>query len=304
MTGTAVDDVDIVVAPASARRQQRTWRRLVRRPRFLIPAGMLLVLVAMAVVPSAFAGWFGHGDPRACDLINSARPPASGHPFGFDIQGCDLYANVVYGTRNSLAIGVLVTAGALLAAIALGTVAGYFGGLIDAVISRVMDIFFGFPALVGMIVVLQVLGDHSVWSVSLVLMLFVWPSYARVMRGSVLSVARLEYVQAARSIGSGNARIILDHVIPNAVMPVVVLGTLGVAGTIAAEAALTFLGVGLKAPSISWGVQLNVAQRYFATDPHLLIFPSLLLAVTVLTLILLGDAVRDAVDPQQRGLGR
>ncbi len=304
MADPVVNDLEVLVEPASVPRRHGAWSRMARRPRFFIPAAVLLVLIAMAVLPAAFAGWFGHGDPRACNLIDSARPPTSGHPFGFDIQGCDLYANVVYGTRNSLAIGVMVTVGALVAAIALGTVAGYFGGIVDAVISRVMDIFFGFPALVGMIVILQMLGDHSVVSVSLVLMLFVWPSYARVMRGSVLGVANLEYVQAARSIGAGSPRIILDHVIPNAVMPVVVLGTLGVAGTIAAEAALTFLGVGLEAPSISWGVQLNVAQRFFATDPHLLVFPSIFLAITVLTLILLGDALRDAVDPRQRGLGR
>ena len=293
-----------VVGDGTTPRRRDAWGRLVRRPRFVIPLAVVLVLVAMAVVPSAFAGWFGHGDPRECDLINSAVSPTSGHPFGYDIQGCDLYANVVYGTRNSLLIGIFVMSGTLLIAIALGTLAGYFGGMVDTAISRIIDVFFGFPALVGMIVVLQVMGNHSVWSVSLVLMLFVCPSYARVVRGSVMGVAHLDYVQASRSIGASHRRILITHVVPNSAMPVVVLGTLGIAGVIAAEAALTFLGVGLRAPSISWGVQLNVAQRYFATDIHLLLFPSLFLGATVLSLILIGDVVRDALDPRKRGQGR
>lgn len=291
------------VSPAAGPDGQR-WRRLLRRPGFIMSAAIIVLMTAIAAVPSAFAGWFGHGDPRVCDLKNSALGPRSGHPFGFDIQGCDLYSNVIYGARNSLLIGVLVTAGALLVAVTLGTLAAYVGGVVDTLISRLMDIFFGFPSLVGMIVVLQMIGERSVVSVVLVLTLFIWPSYARVMRGSALSVVNLEYVHASRTVGASHARIILSHVIPNSVAPVAVLATLGIAGTIAAEAALTFLGVGLEAPSISWGVQLNVAQEFFTTDPHLLIFPSTFLALTVLSFVLIGDTLRDQFDPRQRGVSR
>lgn len=289
---------------ATVARPRTPVRRLLRRPLFLGPSAVIALLVTIAVVPGAFAGWFGHGDPRVCDLADSAAGPRAGHPFGFDVQGCDLYSNVIYGTRNSLAIGLLVTAGAFLIAVALGTLAGYVGGVVDALVSRLMDIFFGFPSLVGMIVVLQMLGKHTVLAVSAVLIVFVWPAYARVMRGSVLGVRNLEYIQASRTVGAGHLRIVLGHVVPNSVAPVAVLATLGIAATIAAEAALTFLGVGLRAPSISWGVQLNVAQDYFATDPHLLIFPSTFLAVTVLCFVLVGDELQDVLDPRRRGAAR
>jgi oligopeptide transport system permease protein len=304
MSGGAQEAMTFTEPVVTAGPSGRQWRALLRRPTFVAPAAVIVVMVAIAVVPGAFAGWFGHGDPRVCDLKYSSLGPRGGHPFGFDIQGCDLYSNVIYGARNSLLIGVLVTAGALAVAVTLGTLAAYVGGIVDTLISRLMDIFFGFPALVGMIVVLQMLGERDVISVVLVLMLFVWPSYARVMRGSALGVINLEYVQASRTVGASHARIIVSHVIPNSVAPVAVLATLGIAATIAAEAALTFLGVGLETPSISWGVQLNVAQEFFATDPHLLIFPSLFLAVTVLGFVAIGDALRDHFDPRQRGVSR
>ncbi|MEV5894297.1 ABC transporter permease [Nonomuraea fuscirosea] len=274
--------------------------KLRRRPAFAISSAIALVVCAMAAVPQAFAGWFGSGDPRKCDLVNSGLPPAPGHPFGFDIQGCDLYSNVVYGARSSVLIALLVTAGMIVVAVVLGSLAGYFRGWVDAVISRVMDVFFGFPALVGMIVLLQAASTHNEWTVSAVLILFGWPVLARVMRGSVLETATSEYVAAARGVGAGTARILLRHVLPNALGPVAVLTGLNVGGVIASESALTFLGVGLQTPAISWGVQLNTAQQYFVTSPHLLIFPSIFLTVTVLSFVLLGDSLRDAFDPRLR----
>ena len=288
--------------PLGARRPRRN--RLWRRPGFLIPACCALLVCAMAAVPQAFAGWFGHGDPRDCDLAYSDRGPTSGHPFGFDHQGCDLYANVVYGARSSLTIGVLVTAGILVIAVVLGALAGYFGGWVDAVIGRVTDVFFGFPALVGMIVILQVVSTHNEWTVSAVLILFGWPPLTRVMRASVMATASREYIAAARGIGARNPRILLRHVVPNSVGPVLVLTGLSLGGVIASESALTFLGVGLQPPAISWGVQLHTAQQYFVSHPHLLLFPSLLLSVTVLSFILLGDALRDVFAPRSAEEGR
>lgn len=276
------------------------WRQLRRRPAFAVSGAIALLVCAMAAVPQAFAGWFGEGDPRRCDLVDSGLPPAPGHPFGFDIQGCDLYANVVYGARSSVLIAVLVTAGMMLIAVVLGSLAGYFRGWVDGVISRVMDVFFGFPALVGMIVLLQTATVHNELTVSAVLILFGWPVLARVMRASVLETATSEYVAAARGVGAGTPRILLRHVLPNAFGPVAVLAGLNVGGVIASESALTFLGVGLQTPAISWGVQLNTAQQYFSSAPHLLLFPSIFLTVTVLSFVLLGDALRDAFDPRLR----
>ncbi|MEV4105222.1 ABC transporter permease [Nonomuraea sp. NPDC049649] len=276
------------------------WQALRRRPAFLLAAAVCAVVCLMAAFPQLFAGWFGAGDPRACDLARSGQPPVAGHPFGFDIQGCDLYANVVYGARSSVLVAVIATAGMLAIAVLLGCLAGYFRGWVDAVIGRIMDIFFGFPALVGMIVILQTLSVHNELTVAAVLVLFGWPPLARVMRGSVLETATSEYVAAARGVGATTPRILLRHVLPNSFGPVAVLTGLNVGAVIASESALTFLGVGLRTPAISWGVQLNTAQQYFTTAPHLLIFPSVFLTVTVLGFVMLGDAMRDAFDPRLR----
>jgi oligopeptide transport system permease protein len=275
-------------------------RDLLRRPRFVLPALAVLLLCLVAAMPSAFAGWFGNGDPLKCTLDDGVAGPSAGHPFGFDVQGCDLYSNVIYGTRNSISIGLLTTGLTLVIAVVLGSAAGYFGGAVDMVISRVMDVFFGFPMLVGMIVVLQTFGVHSVLSVSLVLTLFSWPPLTRVMRSSVLETRNLDYVTAARELGASPLRVLTRHVVPNSIMPVAVLTSLHIGSVITAEAALTFLGVGLKAPAISWGVQLNTAQQYFSTDFHLLLFPALFLSAAVLSFVLLGDCLRDAFDPRLR----
>lgn len=268
-----------------------------RRPGFVIGLAVVVLVVAMAIVPQAFAGWFGHGNPRQCDLSDSGLGPSPGHPFGTDIQGCDLYANVIFGARASVTIALLTTAGTLLLGILAGGLAGYLGGWADAVISRIMDIFFGFPALVGMIVILQVLSVHNVLSVSAVLTLFGWPGLARVVRGSALTAAASDYVAAVRGLGTGTARMLLRHVLPNSVGPALALAGTNVGGIIAAESALTFLGVGLKMPAISWGVELNSAQEYFPAHLNLIIFPSIFLTVTVLGFVLLADALRDAGDP-------
>lgn len=276
----------------------------IRRPRVLIPLLLVALIALVAVFPGLFAGWFGNGDPRACDLANSGASPRSGHPFGFDIQGCDLYANVVYGTRSSLVIGVLVTGIALVVSVVLGALAGYYRGWLDAVISRVMDVFFGFPQLVGMIILLNTLTSRTVWTVSLVIALFLWPGFTRIFRASVLTTAALDYVVAAKQLGARTPRILFGHVVPNSIGPLAAVLSLSVGGIITAEAALTFLGVGLQAPSISWGVQLNSARRYFTSELHLLIFPSIFLSVTVLAFVLLGDALRHVLDPHAKGESR
>jgi oligopeptide transport system permease protein len=298
--GPIVPTAEEAGEPAAAPPTSQVLHDLLRSPRFLVPGAVALVMALVATFPGLFAGWFGNGDPHFCDLSSSALGPRSGHPFGFDLQGCDLYANVVYGARPSMSIGVLVTAGIMLIAIAVGSVSGYFGGFLDTAIGRGIDIFLGFPALVGAIIVLQVLNRHNVWTVSLVLILLWWPAPTRIMRSTVLATRNLEYVDAARTMGAGHLKVLLRHVVPNSVAPLLALVGLYVGTIITAEAALTFLNIGLQIPAISWGVQLNTAQSYFSTHLHLLLFPSLALSVTVLSILLLGDAVRDALDPKLR----
>ncbi len=277
-----------------------TWSVLRRRPTFLIAAFFVLLMLLIAAAPMLFAGWFGHGDPRACDLSDSAGGPTGGHPFGFDKQGCDVYANVIYGARASISIGLLVTALSVILALLLGSTSGYYGRAVDAVISRITDVFFGFPFVLGALVILTSFHVRSVLSVSMVIALFTWPVLTRLMRSSVLSVKHADYVIAARGLGAGDWRILRRHVIPNAITPVIVIAAITVGSVIAAESTLTFLGVGLQQPAISWGLQLSNAQTEFQTNPHLLLFPAAFLAVTVLSFIVLGDALQDALDPRSR----
>lgn len=273
--------------------------QLSRRPTFWLSGGFILLMIIVAIAPQAFAGWFGHGDPRDCNLTYSSLGPRSGHPFGFDKQGCDIYANVIYGARDSMTIGLLVTALSIIIAIVLGSLSGFYMGAIDAVVSRVADIFFGFPFILGALVLLTSLREHNVWTVSFALALFIWPTLTRLMRASVLSAKQMDYVLSARSLGASDWRLIRKHLLPNAIAPVIVISALTVGGVIAAESTLTFLGVGLQEPAISWGLQLSNAQSDFQTHPHLLIYPGLFLVATVLSFIVLGDALQDVLDPRR-----
>ncbi|TDD64656.1 ABC transporter permease [Jiangella aurantiaca] len=276
------------------------WRELRRRPLFIVASLLVILLVVVAIAPQLFSGWFGNGDPRVCDLSRSIEGPASGHPFGFDKQGCDVYANVVYGARASISVGVLVTALTLVLSLVLGSLAGFFGRAVDAVVSRFADVFFGFPFLLGALVVLTAFEARSIWVVALVLAVFRWPSMTRVMRSSVIQVRDMDYVRASVGLGGSKFWLLRRHVLPNAMTPIMVMVTLDIGTVIVVESTLTFLGVGLQAPAISWGLQLSNASTDFAAAPHLLIFPSLFLSLTVLSFIVLGDLIRDALDPRLR----
>lgn len=276
------------------------WATLRRRPQFWISLSALAILGLIALIPGPLAGIFGESDPRVCLLAESNQPPSPGHPFGTDLQGCDVLANVFIGTRTSLFIGLMTTGLCLLVAVLMGTVAGYFGGLADRLIARTADVFLGFPFLLGAIVVLNSAPERSPLILSLVLAFFAWPTLARLIRSSVRSVREREFVQAAHSVGFSHTRVIVGHVLPNSLAPALAVVTTMVGAVIVAESTLTFLGVGLTQPSISWGLQLSVAQGYFQTSPHTLVFPSIFLTVTVVSLILLGDALRDALDPKGR----
>lgn len=280
--------------------RRNPWRGLLRKASFWIPAGVLAVLGIIALFPALFAGLFGNGDPRVCDLGSSGKPPTDGHPFGFDLQGCDVYANVIFGTQASITIGVLTTVIAVVVAIVIGTAAGMYGGVIDWMLSRLTDVFLGFPFLLGAVVVLNTIGDRSVISVSLVLALLGWGTMARIVRGSVRSVRGADFVLAARTMGISGWRIVLRYVLPNSLAPLFVVATIAVGATIVAESSLTFLGIGLRAPAISWGLQLSSAAGQFQNSPHLLIFPAAFLAVTVLSIITLGDTLRGALDPRRQ----
>ncbi|WP_036320521.1 ABC transporter permease [Microbacterium indicum] len=293
---------DIIAAQegVGVARTRGVWGTLRSRPTFWISAGILVLLLLVAALPGPISDLFGNPDPRACALGDSRQAPSAAHPFGTDLQGCDVLANVVYGAGTSLSIGFLTTVICLALALVLGTLAGYFGGWADALIARLTDVFLGFPFLLAAIVVLNSVPERTPVILSLVLAFFSWPTLARIVRGSVRQVRDSEFVQAATAMGLSHARIVLTHVLPNALGPVLAIATTMVGSVIVAESTLTFLGVGLVHPSISWGLQLSTAQSYFQIAPHMLVFPALFLTLTVVALISLGDILRDALDPKGR----
>lgn len=289
-TGEAVD----LVGQASL--WGNAWKFLRKSPFFIIGTFLLVVLLVMAVFPQLFARGI---DPRVCSLSNSRKTPSAEHWFGTDIQGCDYYANVIYGARISLSIGVLSVIGVLIIGVLIGALAGYFGGFTDSVLARFTDVFFGIPLLLGALILLTVTEQRTIFTVSLALVAFGWMTAMRLVRSSVIAIKNSEYVQAAQALGASTYRILVRHILPNALAPVIIYATISVGTFIAAEATLTFLGIGLQAPEISWGLQINLGQNVFLTAPHLVLFPAAFLSVTVLAFIMLGDALRDALDPKR-----
>ncbi|MCX4729716.1 ABC transporter permease [Streptomyces sp. NPDC051658] len=272
------------------------WRDLRRNPVFIISALIILFLVIISIWPSLIADQ----DPLDCNLGKAQEGSQPGHPFGFDGQGCDVYTRTVYGARNSVTVGVCATLGVTLLGGVLGGLAGFFGGLSDSILSRVTDVFFGIPVVLGGLVFLSVVTSSTVWPVIGFIVLLGWPQIARIARGSVITAKQNDYVQAARALGASNSRMMLRHITPNAIAPVIVVATIALGTYISLEATLSFLGVGLKPPAVSWGIDISAASQYIRNAPHMLLWPAGALAVTVLAFIMLGDAVRDALDPKLR----
>jgi oligopeptide transport system permease protein len=275
------------------------WHELRGKPVFWMAGAVVLLMLAMA----AFPGLFSTLDARtaACSLADSLRPPDATHWFGFDKQGCDVYSRVVYGARSSVLVGVFSTLIAGAVAVLVGTLAGFYGRWVDALLARIVDVFLGVPTLLGAIVVAKALAsqDLGIWPVVLALGLLGWPTPARVIRSSVIAATHQDYVHAARILGAGNGRIMLRHVLPNALAPTVVILTIMLGSFIAVEATLSFLGVGPR-NTISWGTDIAEAQRWIREASYPLLFPAGFLTLTVLAFIMLGDAVREAFDPRLR----
>lgn len=276
------------------------WKELRRNPWFIIAAFFAIIFIVMAVFPSLFAS----RDPGAagCLLQNARQGPSREHWFGTDIQGCDYYTRVIYGARISMTVGVIVTAGAVAIALVLGLLAGYYGGFVDTMVSRGVDVVFAIPFLLGAIVFLNAIAtNRGIFEVSLVLIVFGWPTMTRLMRSAVISVRSNEYVMAAKALGASDLTVMRRHILPNAMAPLVVYATVYVGIIIGAEATLTFLGVGMQTPSISWGLQLSAPPPgMIQQDPHLIIFPALFVGLAVFSFTVMGDALRDAMDPKRK----
>lgn len=273
-----------------------TWRRLHRRPKFIAAALLIAFIVAVAMFPALFTA----ADPAYADPGQSLLSPSRAHWFGTDLQGHDVYARTVYGARASVAVGVGAAAIVFLVGGALGALAGFYGGWIDTVVSRVTDVFFGLPLLLAAIVLMQVLHHRTVWTVIAILALFGWPQVARIARGAVLTVRASDYVLAAKALGMSRFQILLRHALPNALGPVIAVATIALGLFIVTEATLSYLGVGLPTSVVSWGGDINLAQTRLRAGSPILFYPAGALAMTVLAFMMMGDALRDALDPASR----
>jgi peptide/nickel transport system permease protein len=261
----------------------------------MIRVGAVIVIaaIAAALIGPALSPY----DPAAQQLERRLEGPSLSHPLGLDELGRDILARLLAGARISLLVGLAVVSVSSTLGMLLGSIAGYFGGRVDDLISRVIDVLMAFPGILLAIALVAVLGP-SLTNVVIALSVIGWVGYARLVRGQTLRAREFDFVQAARALGAGSGRIILRHILPTALPAVVVQATLGMAGSIIAEAALSFLGLGVQPPTPSWGTMLDAGRSHLFDAPHLTVFPGLAIALLVLGLNFLGDGLRDRVDPK------
>lgn len=285
-----VDDVD----PAGF--WKSAWQEIRTKPVFII--SMILLVIILLIV--AFPGLFAHQDPQYANLEDSLLSPSSAHWFGTDLQGHDIYSRVIYGARDSVLVGILTTLAVVIVGGLLGVFAGFYGGWLDSVISRLADIFFAIPLILAAVVTMQMVSARTVYTVVVVLAIFSWPQIARIARSSAISARNEEFVDASRSLGSTRLRTLFTHVIPNSLGPVIVISTISLGVFIVTEATLSYLGIGLPSTAVSWGIDIAAGQQLLREGQPILFYPAAALAITVLVFMMLGDVLRDALDPKAR----
>lgn len=258
--------------------------------------GLIIILILIFV--ALFGKFLMPYDPYTGELSQSLQSPSAAHFFGTDEQGRDIFSRVIDGTAVSLRVGVIAVAISLSIGTFFGAVCGYFGGKIDIILMRIMDIILAFPSMLLAIAFMSALGkgiDKAVIAISIVTI----PEYARIVRGCVLSLKESEYVEAAKVIGNNDFTIIFKHILPNILSPIIVRATLGISSAILDTAALGFLGLGVQPPLAEWGTMLGSGRNYFNNAPFIILFPGLAITITVLAFNLLGDGLRDALDPNK-----
>lgn len=259
-------------------------------------AGLTLLLIFVSA--ALFAPWISPFDPTAYSLPNELCRPNAIHLLGCDSFGADILSILVYGARISLTLGILVTIVNVLIGLCVGSIAGYFGGLYDQLLMRILDVLFAFPGLILAIAIAAVLGP-STWNVGLALVVTGWTGFARIVRGEVLALKEKEYVLAAKNIGAHDSRILLLHVWPNLLPTLVVTASFSVAHVIIAESSLSFLGIGAPIGTPSWGILLSYGREVIIEAPHVALFPGICIALIVLCFNLLGEALRSFLNPKQ-----
>ncbi|MCY4091556.1 MAG: ABC transporter permease [Caldilineaceae bacterium] len=298
MTSSATAGANALLIAETARRSEwsQAWRRF-RANRIAVGGlSVILLLVLMAV----FAPLLSPHDPIE-DVFRGMRggSPTAAHPFGFDHLGRDLLSRVIFGTRVALLVGLIATGIAVTIGVVVGAVAGFFGSWADMLISRVIDTLMAFPIIALLVVLAAVMGP-SLTTTILVIGVTGWARFARVVRADVMSLKATDFVTAARAVGVRDWRIIWRHLLPNVMGPIIVLATLGIGGIIILESALSFLGLGIRPPEPSWGRTLADGRDSILRFPHISFFPGLMIVITVLAFNVLGDGLRDALDPRER----
>jgi len=274
---------------------RRFWRSFSRNKVALLG----LIIVTLMSFGALFAPIIAPHDPIDQNITGARlRPPDAEYPLGADELGRDLFSRLLYGARVSLVIGLVGETVSIAIAMLLGSLAGWYGGWVDDVIMRIADIFFAIPGLMFLIVIVSIVEPNPI-TIFTALGLIGWPGEARMMRSQVLALKNLEYITSAKAIGATNRRIILQHIVPNALAPMIVLATLGVAGIILSESSLSFLGLGVQIPFPSWGTMVFNGQNYIFNAWWYAIFPGLAIMIAVLGFNFLGDGLRDALDPTQ-----
>ncbi len=289
-------------SPLAAADRRHNEHRLIRTfsQHRLALAGLAVITILGLV--AIFAPLVATHDPYTVDLLAAGQPPSAEHWLGTDEVGRDVFSRLVYGSRVSLSVGLVAVTIATVIGITLGAISGYFGGLVDGVLQRLTDTVMCFPPLVVIIAAVSITGP-SIWNVMMIIGLLTWTGTCRLVRGEFLALREREFVEAARALGVADLRLIFRHVLPNALAPVIVAATFGVAAAILTEAGLSFLGLGVQPPTASWGNQINLAQSATILQrmPWLWAPAGLLIAVAVLSINFVGDGLRDALDPRSGG---
>jgi peptide/nickel transport system permease protein len=277
-----------------------TWTTAVTLGRRNVLASVGMALVAVFVIFALFAPWIAPQSPSNIDLPLRLQPPSAAHWMGTDELGRDILSRVIYGARISMLVGGSVVAGSLLLGLVLGSIAGYYGGVVDKFFNVIlMNAFMSFPGILLAIAFVAFLGP-GIFNLILALCIGGWVGYARLVRAQVLAVKEKEFVEAARALGAGDWRIVTHHILPNIIQPVIVQAAIGMAGAVLAEATMSFLGLGVPPPTASWGSMLNDSRAHLFDAPHLVLFPALAVMLAVLSFNFIGDALRDYMDPRSR----
>lgn len=288
-----IDEIIIGKKYARSSLYKDAWRRLRRNKLAMLGLAIVTILILIAI----FSPFISPYDPIERIKEESSVSPNRAHLFGTDLLGRDIFSRVIYGSRISIQVGIIAVGISALIGLFFGAIAGYFSNISDAVIMRVADIFFAFPYILGAIAIMTILGPGIV-NIFIAIGVLGWAAFARIFRSSILSIKNKEYIEAARALGAGNYRIIIKHIFPNAMAPIIVYATMNVGTAIIVEAALSFLGIGVQPPTPAWGKMLSESLDYIDIAPWMMLFPGLAIVITVLGFVLLGDGLRDAFDPR------